>query len=355
MSVVRFINYNAVRQYKRSIMNYPSVGIGILNWNGRHYLEQFLHYLYKVTYPNVTIYVIDNASSDDSIAYLQQQHPSVKIIETGGNYGVAGGYNIGFAQMPETYLLMLNSDVEVDPGFLEPLVHTLERDSNVAIVQSKLLAYNNKHLFEYGGAAGGMIDIMGYSFCRGRIFNVVEEDSGQYKDADIFWAGGACCLIRKTCYQKVNGMYEKFFMHFEEVDMCWRMWSEGYRIVYCNDSIAYHVGGGTLSYQSPKKTYFNFRNNLIMCLRNAPWYYLAWWLPARFLMDTMAALMFVFKKDTANAMAVCKGYGGMLNWLFHSKNEYAKKKTSLLNIKAVAKYSVIWRFYIRKKKTYARL
>lgn len=333
----------------------PSVGIGILNWNGKHFLEQFLHFLYAVTYQNVTIYVIDNNSSDDSVAYLQHNHPTVKIIQTGGNYGVAGGYNIGFRQMPEDYLLMLNSDVEVDPGFIEPMIKILEQDKSVAIVQSKLLSYHNKKMFEYGGAAGGMMDMLGYSFCRGRIFSEVEEDRGQYNNADIFWAGGSCCLIRKTAYHQINGMYEKFFMHFEEVDMCWRMWSEGYRVVYCNDSVAYHVGGGTLSYQSPRKTYFNFRNNLIMCLRNSPWHYIIWWLPLRFLTDMAAALMFLFKKDRANALAVLKGYGGMLNWLFQSKNEHAKHKLSLLSIKAVAKYSVIWRFYVHKRKTYTSL
>jgi GT2 family glycosyltransferase len=335
-------------------MNYPPVGIGILNWNGRHFLQQFLHYLYDVTYPNKTIYVIDNSSTDDSIAYLQANHPTVKIIQTGGNYGVAGGYNIGFSQMPEEYLLMLNSDVEVTPGFLEPLVSKMEADKNIAIAQSKLLKYDKKEMFEHGGAAGGMMDILGYSFCRGRIFDSVENDHNQYNDADIFWAGGACCLIRKTAFENIEGMYDYLFMHFEEIDMCWRMHAHNYRVVYCNESVAYHVGGGTLAYQSPRKTYYNFRNNLIMVYRNTSFTYRLWWLPLRTIIDQSAVLHYIFQGDFKNALAVWKGYAGFFKWLFTIKDSI-KVKRSLSTIPGVFHGSVVWKYYVAGRKTFDAL
>jgi GT2 family glycosyltransferase len=333
---------------------FPSVGIGILNWNGRHYLQKFLHYLYRVTYPNVAIYVIDNNSTDDSIEYLKQHHPSVKIISTGGNYGVAGGYNRGFAQMPEKYLLMLNSDVEVTPNFLEPLVALMEADETIAITQTKLLAYDHKTMFEHGGAAGGMMDIFGYSFCRGRIFDTVEPDELQYKTGDIFWAGGACCLIRKSAYKRVGGMYEYYFMHFEEIDMCWRMHALGYRVICSNESVAYHVGGGTLSYQSPRKTYLNFRNNLIMCYRNSLALYTLWWLPLRCVFDQAAVLNYAIKGDLKNALAVWKGYGGFIKWLFTVKQKPVVKR-SIFSMPGVLRHSILWLYFIRGRRTYSSI
>lgn len=335
-------------------MNTPSVGIGILNWNGKHFLERFLHYLYDVTYTNKTIYVIDNNSTDDSISYLRQNHPSVKIIQTGGNYGVAGGYNIGFGKMTEDFLLMLNSDVEVTPGFLEPMIEKMESDPAVAITQSKLLKYDKKEMFEHGGAAGGMMDILGYSFCRGRIFDSVEMDKNQYGDADIFWAGGACCLIRRSAFVEIGGMYDYLFMHFEEIDMCWRMYSNNYRVVYCKDSVAYHVGGGTLSYQSPRKTYYNFRNNLIMMYRNTNFGYRLWWLPLRMLIDQTAVMHYISTSDYKNAMAVWKGYAGFFKWLIKVKDDVEVKR-SLYKVPGVFKGSVVWNFYVKGKKTYQEL
>ncbi|RYE14274.1 MAG: glycosyltransferase family 2 protein, partial [Sphingobacteriaceae bacterium] len=227
---------------------YPPVGIGILNWNGKHFLEKFLPFLHNITYPNYTIYVFDNASTDDSLPFLQQVYPaSVKIISTGGNLGVAGGYNYGFSHVAEELVVMLNSDVEVTPGFLEPLVSVMTNDTRIAFCQSKLLSYHNRHCFEYGGAGGGMIDWLGYSFCRGRIFNHIEEDTNQYTTGEIFWVGGACCLLRRSVYNELGGMYDYFRMHFEEIDLCWRMHTYHHSLVYCNESVAYHVGGGSLS------------------------------------------------------------------------------------------------------------
>jgi GT2 family glycosyltransferase len=336
-------------------MNYPQVGIGILNWNGRKYLEQFLPFLQKLTYTNYKVYVIDNASTDDSVAFVQQHHPSVKVIETGGNYGFAGGYNIGFAKMPEPYLLMLNSDVEVTAGFLQPLVELMERDEKIAACQSKILSYHNKDLFEYGGAGGGMIDILGYTFCRGRLFDTVEKDSNQYATAEIFWAGGACTLIRRTAYMEVKGMYEYFFMHFEEIDLCWRFQSTGYKVYCSNESVVYHVGGGSLSYQSPKKTYYNFRNNLVMCYRNSRASYKIWWLPVRILTDLLSVFFFLVKGEGENTIAVIKAYASFINWIFHNSDGGVNKKLSLTDSKTAYKHSILAQYFLAGKKTYTSI
>lgn len=337
-------------------MDSPSVSIGILNWNGKHYLQQFLPALYNLTYPNYKLYVIDNASTDGSVDYLKKNHPAITIIETGGNYGVAGGYNRGFRQIPGDYLLMLNSDVESPPGFIEPMVELMEKDPNIAICQSKLLAMHSKQQFEYGGAAGGMIDILGYPFCRGRILDTIENDHGQYDDtAEIFWAGGASCLIRRNIYFEVDGMYEYFFMQSEELDMCWKMRAAGYKIVFCPRSFVYHVGGGSLSYQSSKKTYYNFKNNLVMICRNSPLYVLIWLLPVRCAMDVFAAITFLLKKDPSNFIAVFKAYKGFLYWLFKEKNKWPKKRLSLLNIDVVFKGSIVWSYFVNGKKRFSQL
>ncbi|MES2647541.1 MAG: glycosyltransferase family 2 protein [Bacteroidota bacterium] len=335
--------------------NDPSVGIGILNWNGKKFLEQFLHHLYLVTYPNLTIYVIDNDSTDDSIHYLQTHHPAVKIIETGGNFGVAGGYNRGFEKMPEKYLLMLNSDVEVTPGFLEPLVELLEQNTNIAVVQPKILSFQDRTRFEHAGAAGGMIDILGYPFCRGRIFENVELDKGFYNDtAEIFWASGACCLIRKSAFDRVNGFYEYFFMHSEEIDLCWRMIAAGYQVFYHASSSVYHLGGGSLHYNSSRKIYFNFRNNIIMCYKNSPILVRLWLIPLRCILDLMAISKFLAGGQFSFAKAVLNAYGSFCKWTLSGKQTKTETK-SLDNISIVLNKSIVFEYYINGKKTYHEL
>ena len=334
----------------------PSVGIGILNWNGKNFLEALLPGLNNLTYPNYTIYVIDNTSSDGSVSYIREFFPSVKIIALDHNYGFAGGYNRGFRQMNEDYYLMLNSDVEVPPGFIEPLLEMMVADKSIAICQPKLLALLQPFKLEHGGAAGGLIDFLGYPFCRGRIFDTSEPDTGQYNTAaNIFWASGACCMIRKEAYWKINGMYEFFFMHSEEIDMCWRLITEGYKIMYCPTSYIYHLGGGSLAYQSPRKTYLNFRNNIIMCFRNSPWYILTWLFPLRLVLDVVASLHFLLQKDAANSKAVFKAYYDFIKWLAKEKNKFPKKKKSLLSISCVFKSSIVWQYYIKNIKYYKDL
>ncbi len=334
-------------------MNQPPVGIGILNWNGRKYLEQFLPFLQGLSYPDYTVYVIDNASSDDSVAFVQANYPSVKIIQTGSNLGFAGGYNHAFAKMAEPYLLMLNSDVEVTPGFLEPMVALMEANTQIAACQSKLLSYHNKTMFEYGGACGGMIDVLGYSFCRGRMFNSVETDRGQYTTAEVFWCGGACSLVRRSAYMEVKGMYEYFFMHFEEIDLCWKFHSAGYKVYCCNESRVYHVGGGSLSYGSPQKTYYNFRNNLVMCARNAPASYKIWWLPVRFLADMASVFFFLVKGQGKHAGSVFRAYAAFLKWMFAGNPDYPQKRSSLTALKNVFKHSIVAQYFLAGKKHYS--
>ena len=311
----------------------PSVGIGILNWNGKKFLQKLLPELQQLSYSNYTLYVIDNNSSDDSVDFIKSNHPEVRLIELDDNYGFAEGYNRGFEQMQEDYYLMMNSDVEVPISFIEPLVEMMEADKRIAICQPKLLALLNKDTLEHGGAAGGMMDVLGYPFCRGRIFESSEKDSGQYNQpAQIFWASGACSLVRKDTYHKVGGMYPYYFMHSEEIDMCWRMIAEGYKIMYCPDAYIYHLGGGSLSYHSPRKTYFNFRNNVVMCFRNLPWYVLLWLFPLRLVLDVVAAVKFLIADDSANSKAVFVAYKDFFKWLFTSKNKFPARTKSLFSM-----------------------
>ncbi len=334
---------------------YPAVGIGILNWNGKPFLEKFLPILENISYPNYTIYVIDNSSTDDSLNYLRNDHPDVRIIETKGNFGVAGGYNIGFMEMQEKYLLMMNSDIEVQPGFLEPLVELMEEDQSIAMCQPVLLSYQDRTHFEYGGAAGGFIDWLGYSFCRGRIFETVEEDKDQYPTAEVFWAGGSCGLIRRACYWEINGMYDYYFMHFEEVDLCWRFHRAGYK-VYCHSgSKVYHVGGGSLSYQSPRKTFYNFRNNLVMLWRNSkPSYRLAVF-PFRLALDGAAGVRFLLSGDFGNFWAVVKGYFAFIRYMLFIKdpNNSILPQSKPAIFKTVYSGSVVWDYFVKGMKKFS--
>ena len=337
-------------------MNQPPVAIAILNWNGRHFLETLLPSLQHLSYPNYMVYIIDNNSSDGSVAFIQTYFPMVKIILLDDNYGFAIGYNKGFWQVQEPYFIMMNSDVEVEPNFIEPLVEMTENDESIAVCQPKIRSLRNKKMFEHAGAAGGMIDKLGYPFCRGRIFDTVEEDVGQYDTTlQTFWATGTCCLIRRKAYWKVGGMYGFYFMHMEEIDLCWRLNTAGFKIMYCPQSVIYHLGGGSLSYQSPRKTYFNFRNNIIMCWRNSPWHVNLWLLPLRMMMDAAAAMQFLLGKQKENAFAVAKAYRDFFKWLFSTEKNIPPQKLSLSKAPGTSVFCIVWKYYISKRKTYKEL
>ncbi len=248
----------------------PEIAIIVLNYNGRKWLELFLPSVVKYSPESVaSIWVADNNSTDGSLEFIQEHFKTIHTIRLNQNYGYAEGYNQAIRQIPCKYALLLNSDVEVTPNWLTPLYQVLEKDSTIAACQPKLLDYKSKDTFEYAGAAGGFIDRYGYPFCRGRLFDQMEKDTGQYDDeAEIFWSSGACMLIRKDLFTTVGGFDGDFFAHMEEIDLCWRLKRLGYKIQYVPSSVIYHVGGGTLNVQNPRKTFLNFRNNRLLLLKN---------------------------------------------------------------------------------------
>ena len=285
------------------------IAIAILNWNGKSWLEKFL--------PNVIansqsaeVYVIDNASTDDSVAYISTHFPSVKIVINQQNHGFAGGYNEGLKQIHADIYCLLNSDVEVTPEWLVPVAALFEKNPDIAAIQPKVLDYNRKNFFEFAGAGGGLIDNLGYPYCRGRVFENVEENKGQYNDeTEIFWASGCCLFIRSEDFWKQNGFDARFFAHQEEIDLCWRLKNSGRKIYYTGKSTIYHVGGGTLQKQNPRKTYLNIRNNLSMMLKNLPSdkLYLIF---IRLCLDGVAGIYFMFKHGFSHTWAVIKAHFG---------------------------------------------
>jgi GT2 family glycosyltransferase len=246
--------------------------IVILNWNGCHYLKRFLPSVEAYSQlPDVSVVVADNGSTDHSMAYLRENHPSVRIVALNENYGFAGGYNRALRQVEARYYVLLNSDVEVTAGWLPPLIAMMEKNENLAACMPKIKSEAFRDSFEYAGAAGGFIDRYGYTFCRGRLFDTVEKDNGQYdSETEVFWAAGACCIVRASLFHEAGGFDDAFFAHMEEVDLCWRWKNAGYNIRYTPDSTVYHVGGGMLPQDSPFKTFLNYRNNLLMMYKNLP-------------------------------------------------------------------------------------
>ena len=302
--------------------NYPKVAVVILCWNGKTFLEAFLPPLLKTTYPNVDYYVADNASTDDSVAFVKANYPSVKLIENGTNSGFATGYNLALKQVSADYYVLLNQDVEVSPGWIEPVIELMENDKTIAICQPKLKAQLEKNKFEYAGAAGGHIDRFGYAFTKGRIFNEVEADKGQYDNiADIVWATGACLFIKADLYHKFGGLDDDFFAHMEEVDLCWRIKNAGYAIKLCPQSITYHVGGGSLEYGSPMKTYLNYRNNLSMLVKNLSTSSLFFILPLRFLLDIVSAYKLLLEGEPKHFWAVFKAHFYFITRFFYLLNK----------------------------------
>lgn len=285
------------------------IAIAILNWNGKSWLEKFLPNVLENS-QSAEVYVIDNASTDDSVAYISTCFPSVKIVINQQNHGFAGGYNEGLKQIHADIYCLLNSDVEVTPGWLDPVAALFEKSPDIAAIQPKVLDYNRKNFFEFAGAGGGLIDNLGYPYCRGRIFENIEEDKGQYNDeTEIFWASGCCLFIRSEDFWKENGFDARFFAHQEEIDLCWRLKNSGRKIYYTGKSAIYHVGGGTLQKQNSRKTYLNIRNNLSMMLKNLPSdkLYLIF---IRLCLDGIAGIYFMFKHGFSHTWAVIKAHFG---------------------------------------------
>ncbi len=335
------------------------VAVVILNWNGKELLEKFLPSVMQYTdHPDVEIVVADNASSDDSLRFLSSSYPSVRQIRLSENYGFAEGYNKALQDVNAQYLVLLNSDVEVTDGWLMPMVEYLDTNFDVAAIQPKILAQKNKTHFEYAGASGGFIDKYGYPFCRGRIFQSVEKDNGQYNSPiNILWASGACLLIRSQDFFQSGGFDGSFFAHMEEIDLCWRLNTLGRRVVCIPSSIVYHVGAATLKKESPRKTYLNFRNNLIMLYKNLPQKTLKRIMIIRLILDYIAAIQFAITGKWANAKEVIRAHRDF----YDNRKKYRSARALNLqkcveqHIATVYPKSILFAYYLQSIKTFSAL
>ena len=320
------------------------IAVVILNWNGKGWLEKFLPTVLKYS-ESAQIYVVDNASTDDSVSFLENNFPSVKVIQNAQNSGFAGGYNEGLKQVKEEIYCLLNSDVEVTEGWLEPVLDLFQQNPEIAAIQPKILSYDRKNYFEFAGAGGGLIDNLGYPYCRGRVFDDLEEDKGQYDDeTEIFWASGCCFFIRKSDFWLAGGFDERFFAHQEEIDLCWRLINLGEKIFYTGKSTIYHVGGGTLNKQNPRKTFLNIRNNLSMLVKNLPFGALLWIIPLRLALDVAAGIYLAYKEGISHFWAVFKGHFGFYAQFPESFRRRAKfQKKNYYQTKYL-----VFRYYIKK-------
>ncbi len=328
------------------------IAIVILNWNGKKLLEQFLPSIIKHSSKDSEIYLADNASSDDSVKFIKETFPSVKIIQNKINGGYAKGYNDALKLIEADVFCLLNSDVEVTANWLAPIIETFQKESNTAIIQPKLLDFKEKDHFEYAGAAGGFIDKFGYPYCRGRIFNTIEKDSGQFDNtSEIFWASGACLFIRSEVFKELNGLDEAFFAHMEEIDLCWRAKNLGYNIKYVGTSTIYHVGGATLSNTNPKKTFLNFRNSLFTLTKNAKGNIL-YLIFIRLILDGLAGIKFLFELKFKHIIAIIKAH-----FSFYSHLGYLLKQRKALKqtIKYYQKTSIVFAYFVNNKKIYRSL
>lgn len=329
----------------------------ILNWNGERFLKQYLPTLIKCTSDTDTeIIVADNGSTDNSLALMREEFPSIRLILFDKNYGFAEGYNKALAQIDSEYSVLLNSDVEVTQDWLSPLVSFMENNKDVAACQPKILAFYDRTRFEHAGAAGGFIDKFGFPFCRGRIFAEVEKDARQYDDIiDVFWASGACLFIRTETFIKEGGFDSDFFAHMEEIDLCWRLNARGYRIVCVPQSVVYHVGGGTLNAEHPHKTFLNFRNNLLLLYKNLPQRKLYPILFARFFFDYVAAIQLYTTGKKQNAISVLKARSefSKMKISFRNKRKENLLKATTNDLKGLITKSIVVGYYLFGKKKYS--
>ncbi len=304
------------------------LAVVILNWNGKALLKEFLPSVKQYS-AEADLYVIDNASTDDSTAFLQQNYPEIKIVKLDKNYGYAGGYNLGLQQIEADVYALINSDIAVTKNWLKPIIKVFEENEDVAIVQPKIKDYKDKKMFEYAGAAGGFIDMFGYPYCDGRILFKIEEDKGQYQQAkEIFWASGAALFIRSKLFKDLQGFDESFFAHQEEIDLCWRAHHHQKRVVYIPTSEVYHLGGASLSNQNPFKTYLNFRNNLVMLLKNLPASLIFPIIFTRLLLDGLAGIVFLFQGKSVHTWAIVKAH-----FAFYKRIPKTLKKRSKKTVK----------------------
>ncbi len=333
----------------------PFVSIVILNFNGAKYLAQFLPSVLATQYENFEVVVADNGSSDDSIILIKEKFPSVKIITSATNEGFAGGYNWALKNIEADYFVLLNSDVEVDPNWITPMVNLLESDASIGACQPKILSYADRTTFEYAGACGGWIDSLGYPFSRGRVFDVCEKDEKQYDQAaPIFWATGACMMIRSKLFFAMNGFDADFFAHQEEIDLCWRMQLAGHQIYACPSSKVFHVGAGTLP-RGGRKVFLNFRNNLIMLTKNLPWTELVWKLPFRFALDAISAYKGLLSGDKDFFLAIAKAHFAYFGYCLAGGIKRSKSPKPLQSLGGVYNGSLVFDYFIKNKQFFSKI
>jgi GT2 family glycosyltransferase len=334
----------------------PAVAIVILNFNGRKYLELFLPSVLASSYADKEVIVADNASTDDSVAYLREQYPTIRVISLDRNYGFAGGYNLALKEVDADYYVLLNSDVEVESGWIEPILDLMEKDKTIAACQPKLLSWAHRDEFEYAGAAGGWMDHLGYPFAKGRIFDVCEKDQGQYDVAEpVFWASGAALFIRSVTYHRAGGLDAYFFAHQEEIDLCWRLQLSGYRIYCCPSSRVYHVGGGTLPKGNGRKVFLNFRNNLIMLAKNLPIGQSLWKIPLRLSLDSVSAWKSLLSGEVSYFFSVLKAHFGFIHWLLFRQKESVFPEHRRLPPQGWYRRSIVWQYFVLGKKTFGEI
>jgi GT2 family glycosyltransferase len=333
------------------------VAVVILNYNTREFLEKFLPSVCNSTYKNIEIVVADNASTDGSIQFVKESFPQIRCIEFQENHGFTGGYNRALKEVNSDYYVLLNSDVEVESNWIESIVDLFEISPKIAAIQPKIISWHDKKSFEYAGAGGGYIDKYGFPFCRGRIFDSIETDRGQYDEVkQVFWATGAALFVRAELYHSIGGLDEDFFAHMEEIDLCWRLKNAGHEVWVCPNSVVYHVGGGTLQKTNPKKTYYNFRNGLILLLKNLPKGKLFQVIFMRLLIDHVAAYRFLFQGKIGDFKAIAAAHSNFILKL----PKWKKKRIIHNGNKAyfghqVYRKSIVWAHFIKKIKTFKEL
>jgi GT2 family glycosyltransferase len=329
------------------------IAIVILNWNGQKLLEQFLPSVVNFSSEEAVIYIADNASTDSSIEYVKNKYPSIKIVQNTVNGGYAKGYNDALQYINADIYCLLNSDVEVTKNWLKPIINVFKSEEKTAIIQPKLLDFKNKTKFEYAGAAGGYIDLFGYPYCRGRVFNYLETDKDQFNDTtNIFWASGACLFIRSEVYHQLKGFDEDYFAHQEEIDLCWRTQSNGYQVKYVGKSIVYHVGGATLQETNPHKTFLNFRNSLLNVAKNVPKKWFLFVFISRLILDGVAGLKFMFELRPIHTWAIIKAHFSF----YKNFNKSLKKRKKLSKKQNYYRHiSIVWQYFVLGRKEFKSL
>ena len=333
----------------------PSVAIVILNFNGVHHLRSFLPSVINTQYENLEIVVADNGSTDNSLEILKNEFGSVTVITNTINEGFAGGYNWALKKVQADYYVLLNSDVAVDANWIDPMVHLMESNASIGACQPKVLSYSEQNIFEYAGAAGGWIDALGYPFSRGRVFDVCEEDKGQYDESKpIFWATGAAMMIRSSLFHQLGGFDASFFAHQEEIDLCWRMQLMGYHLYACPKAKVYHVGAGTLP-RGGRKVYLNFRNNLIMLTKNLPLNELIWKIPFRFALDAISAWKGLISGDISFFRAIVAAHFGYFAHILSGKLTRSTSPKPMKTLDGVYNGSLVWDYFIKNKQHFNKI